>query len=145
MMGRIPTGRVDSGPHTKLKMSTPGRIGGQPDWPWPDSLDAAIAAPDSHAVLLENDQVRVVRVYIPPGTREPEHTHRWASVMIVDRPARIRYYDAQGELAFESPKEIERTPRLPSWLPPEGPHCVENVDTTAYYAYRIELKRAAAN
>gem|GEM_PF-6375503 len=40
-------------------------------WPWPRSLDAAIAAPDSHQILLENERVRVVRVYIPPGAREP--------------------------------------------------------------------------
>lgn len=112
------------------------------DWPWAESLDAATAAPDSHEVLLENGSVRVVRVHIAPGAREPRHTHRWASVMIVDRPARIRYFDGDGELVFESPPEIEGAPRVPSWLPPEGPHSVENVDTTPYSAYRIELKQS---
>jgi hypothetical protein len=61
-------------------------------WPWPDDLDACIAAPASHHVLFENDAVRVLEVIIEPGPREPLHTHRAPSVMIVDRPARIRYY-----------------------------------------------------
>lgn len=62
-------------------------------WPWPRELDAVIAAPDSHRLLFENDRVRVLEVVIEPGAREPEHTHRWPSVMIVERPARIRYYE----------------------------------------------------
>lgn len=110
-------------------------------WPWPESLDAVAAAPESHEILLENDSVRVIRVYIPASTREPKHTHRWPSVMIVDQPTRIRYYDEKGELVFESPALIERTPRQPEWMAREGPHSVENLDTTPYYAYRIELKQ----
>lgn len=109
------------------------------EWPWPDALDAAVAAPDSHVVLFENERVRVVRVDVPAGTREPEHTHRWASVMIVDQPARIRYYDPQG-VVFESPAEIERHVTRTTWMKPEGPHSVENIDSTPYRAYRIELK-----
>lgn len=113
-------------------------------WPWPASLDAVSAAPDSHEILLENSSVRVVRVHIAPGVREPRHTHRWPSVMIVDRPARIRYYGEGDELVFESPQNIETTPHALSWMPPEGPHSVENIDTDSYYAYRIELKQAAS-
>src|SRR2546427_3854450 len=29
-------------------------------WPWPDSLDALAAAPESHRLLFENDRVRVL-------------------------------------------------------------------------------------
>jgi hypothetical protein len=60
------------------------------DRSWPRELDALIAAPDSHRLLYENDRVPVLEVVIRPGAREPEHTHRWPSVMIVDEPARIR-------------------------------------------------------
>ena len=70
-------------------------------WPWPDDLDACIAAPASHHVLFENDAVRVLEVIIEPGTREPIHTHRAPSVMIVDRPARIRY-DTGDALPYET-------------------------------------------
>ncbi|SDQ87912.1 cupin domain-containing protein [Natronobacterium texcoconense] len=114
-------------------------------WPWPDSLDAVEAAPDSHVVLLENDRVRVVEVIIPPGEKEPLHTHRWPSVMMVDRAARIRYYDENDDLAYESPERedgetADRSPPETEWMEPEGPHAVENVDTVPYHALRVELK-----
>jgi hypothetical protein len=59
--------------------------------------------------------------------------------MIVDRPARIRYYES-GRLTFESADE-QAQPAKPStiWLEPEGPHSVENIDKEPYHAYRVEL------
>ena len=36
-------------------------------WPWPDSLDAMIAAPQYHSLVLENDRVRVLDTRIPVG------------------------------------------------------------------------------
>jgi quercetin dioxygenase-like cupin family protein len=109
-------------------------------WPWPRELDALIAAPDSHRLLLENDRVRVLEVAIEPGAREPEHTHRWPSVMIVDRPARIRYYE-HGIQTFESPAGDAPPPGPKAiWMDAEGPHSVENVDSSPYHALRIELR-----
>ena len=111
-------------------------------WPWPDSLDAVVAASGSHRVVLENELTRVLEVIIAPGEREPEHTHRWPSVMVVHRPARIRYYTGDI-LTFTSPEEPSSDasgPRV-SWLDPEGPHSVENIDGHPYGAFRIELKQ----
>ncbi len=111
-------------------------------WPWPDSLDAVVAAPGSHRVVLENEITRVLEVTILPGEREPEHTHRWPSVMVVHRPARIRYYTGDI-LTFTSPEQPSPAasgPRV-SWLDPEGPHSVENIDGHVYGAFRIELKQ----
>ena len=110
-------------------------------WPWPPETDALLAAPALHRLLLENDHVRVLDVSIEPGTREPEHTHQAPSVMIIDNPARIRYY-AGGTLQFESAAR----PAAPSgplvrWMGPEGPHSVENIDQHRYHAIRIELKQ----
>ena len=97
-------------------------------WPWPQTLDAVIAAPGSHRVLIDNKRVRVLEVVIEPGTREPEHTHHALSVMLIDEPARIRYY-AGDELRFESPQATESTPGVRvHWMKPEGPHSVENID-----------------
>jgi quercetin dioxygenase-like cupin family protein len=107
-------------------------------WPWPETMDALRAAPASHRVLIENDQVRVLEVVIEPGTREPEHTHRSASVMIVDESARIRYY-VGSELRSESPERPETGVRV-EWLEPEGPHSVENIDDRRFHAVRVELK-----
>ncbi len=112
---------------------------GQP-WPWPAEMDAVAAAPASHRVLLDNDRVRVLEVTIEPGTREPEHTHQADSVMITDGPARIRYY-AGGALRFESRAHPEHPPGARvSWMEPEGPHSVENIDRRRYHAIRVELK-----
>lgn len=110
------------------------------DWPWTDELDALIAAPDSHRLLFENDRVRVLEVVIAAGAREPEHTHRWPSVMIVDEPARIRYYE-HGVPTFESPAR-DTTPQRHKavWMDAEGPHSVENIDSRRYHALRIELR-----
>ena len=55
------------------------------------------------------------------GAREPEHTHQALSVMIIDSPARIRYY-AGGALQFESQARsgAPSGPRV-RWMEPEGP------------------------
>jgi predicted metal-dependent enzyme (double-stranded beta helix superfamily) len=117
-----------------------GSMTTQQPWPWPEEMDAPQAAPASHRVLLDNDQVRVLEVVIEPGTREPEHTHRAVSVMIVDEPARIRYYEGDA-LRFESPARSGSTPGVRvRWMEPEGPHSVENIDERRYHAIRVELK-----
>ena len=109
-------------------------------WPWPDSMDAVLAAPRSHRVVFENERTRVLEVSIAAGEREPEHTHRWPSVMVVHQPARIRYYTGDT-LTFTSPEQPppQPVPRL-NWLDPEGPHSVENIDGHTYAAFRIEFK-----
>jgi predicted metal-dependent enzyme (double-stranded beta helix superfamily) len=115
-------------------------MSGQEQWPWPAAMDALVAAPASHRVLLENDRVRVLEVVIEPGTREPEHTHQAPSVMIVDEPTRIRYYVADT-LQFESKARSETLPGTRvRWMEPEGPHSVENIDEHRYHAIRVELK-----
>ncbi len=112
----------------------------QQPWSWPEEMDALAAAPASHRVLLDNDRVRVLEVVIEPGAREPEHTHRAASVMIVDEPARSRYY-AGGALRFESPASPESAPGVRvAWLEPEGPHSVHNIGERRYHAIRVELR-----
>jgi hypothetical protein len=111
-------------------------------WRWLESLDAVVAAPGSHRVVFENETTRVLEVTIAPFEREPEHTHRWPSVMVVHQPARIRYYTGDT-LTFASPEQpSHRTPGpLVRWLDPEGPHSVENIDGHVYGAFRIELKQ----
>lgn len=105
-------------------------------------MDATKAAPDSHIVLFENEKVRILKVLIKAGEKEPMHTHSRESVMIVDQPARIRYYDEKNEVVFESKKEnFNYDPREPAWMKVEGLHSVENIDTVIYSATRIELKK----
>jgi hypothetical protein len=119
---------------------TLGSMTTEQPWPWPRTMDALVAAPASHRVIMENSQVRVLDVVIEPGNREPEHTHEAASVMIVDEPARIRYYEGDA-LRFESPERLESPVGVRvRWMEPEGPHSVENIDECRYHAIRVELK-----
>jgi hypothetical protein len=58
--------------------------------------------------------------------------------MIVDDPARIRYYES-GTLIFESPPIVDRAAVRAMWMDPEGVHSVENIDAHTYHAFRVEL------
>jgi hypothetical protein len=108
------------------------------DWPWPESMDALAAASGSHRLMLENERVRVLEVIVEPGVREPEHTHQAVSVMIIDEPARTRYYQGD-ELVSESGPDAGTGVRV-QWLEPEGPHSVENIDQHRFHAIRVELR-----
>jgi len=109
-------------------------------WPWPETMDALLAASASHRLLLENDRGTGPDVVIEPRTREPKHTHQAPSVMIIDEPARIRYC-AGDALRFESQERFESPPGVRvRWMEPEGPHSVENIDEHRYHAIRVELK-----
>jgi len=50
-------------------------------WPWPDSMDASLAAPTSHRVLLDNNRVRVLEVVTDPTPHE-----RWTSSALTSPP-----------------------------------------------------------
>lgn len=103
----------------------------------PEELDAVIAAPANHEVLIDNDRVRVVRVTIQPGELEHMHTHRWPSVFIISRLPKIVYYTERMEAV---PPSGTRREGVPIWIEPEGIHAVENQDTRMFEGIRIELK-----
>lgn len=111
-------------------------------WVWQKKLDAVLAAPRSHKILLENKEVRVVEVIIEPNTKEPRHTHQWSSVMIVNSSARIRYFDKNNKATEYPKRNISFQNPLVEYLEPEEPHAVENIDKVPYHAYRIEIKSA---
>ncbi|MPZ79409.1 MAG: hypothetical protein GEV28_03040 [Actinophytocola sp.] len=112
------------------------------EWRWGAELDSVVVAPKSHRVVFENEHVRVLEIEVQPGSREPEHTHRLPSVMMTDRPARIRYRIGD-EVIFESPDPLPPPVELTAtWYGPQGPHSVENIDTVPMRAIRVELKDA---
>lgn len=78
------------------------------DWPWPDSLDALVAAPGQHRLGFENGYVRVLDTRIAPGERTPVHTHRWlASHYVVSWSDFVRR-DAEGtEVKSAEPTSAE--------------------------------------
>jgi hypothetical protein len=110
------------------------------DWPWPDSLDALIAAPKHHTLVLENDKVRVLDTHIPPGDTAPVHTHRWPGVYYVIRPGDFIRRDGEGNLLFDSRTAPSAAGPSGQWLGPLPPHSVENIGATEIWLISIELK-----
>ena len=105
------------------------------------ALDAVAAAPGNHKVLFENEQVRVLDVVVPVGTREPLHAHCWPSVLYVMSRGKLREYDAAGGVVREV-TEAAKPSALPfaTWLPAGAPHALENLDAQPIHLVRVELK-----
>ncbi len=108
---------------------------------WPDALDAMVAAPDHHEVLLENERVRVLDSRIKPGDTVPVHTHRWASVLYILGTSDFIRYDNEGNAVFDSrTKESSIVAGTVTWSPPLRAHSVENVGNTEIRVVSVELK-----
>jgi hypothetical protein len=110
-------------------------------WSWPQSLDALIAAPDHHKLLLENEEVRVLEVRIPAGAKVPLHTHCWSSVLYVMQWADIIRRDEHGNQVLDTRRMGPEAKRAgASWCPPYAPHSIENVDKKGFLGIAVELK-----
>jgi len=108
---------------------------------WPDALDAMVAAPDHHEVLLENERVRVLDSRIKPGDTVPVHTHRWVSVLYILGTSDFIRYDNEGNAVFDSrTKESSIVAGTVTWSPPLRAHSVENVGDTEIRVVSVELK-----
>jgi hypothetical protein len=105
------------------------------------TLDAMMAAPDYHRVLLENEQVRVLDTRIAPGERTTIHTHRWPSAMYILSWSDFKRYDSNGQLVFDSrtlPSKPENGSAI--WTSAIGPHFVENIGAVELRVIAVELK-----
>jgi hypothetical protein len=113
-------------------------------WPWPDSLDALVAAPDNHRLLFENEAVRILEVRIGPGQLVPVHTHRWPSAVSVVSMSDLIRRDAEGKLLFDS-RAAGPPPSTPAvqWIGPLPPHSVENIGNSEILLFTTELKARA--
>lgn len=109
-------------------------------WPWPDSLDAVVAAPAHHLVLLENATVRVLDTRIVPGETVPLHTHRWPCVIYVLSWSDILRRDGDGVVMLDTRvTPINVTSAM--WGAPLPPHTLENVGTSDVHIISVELKQ----
>jgi hypothetical protein len=108
-------------------------------WDWPDSLDALVAAPAFHRLVLETDDVRVIETVIRPGELVPLHTHRWPSVIYVLANSDAVRRDHEGAVLTDSRGRPE--PGAAVWTAPMPPHTVENVGDSEIRLAIVELKR----
>lgn len=109
---------------------------------WPANLDAVIAAPDNHKVLMENEKVRVLEVTLLPGETEEVHHHRWPSVLYIQEAGDFIDYDGDGNIIMDS-RQIKPALKFPMtmWKDAEAPHSVENLSKTiTIRLIRVEMK-----
>ena len=122
-------------------MNMPGVPQSSDGWPWPDSLDAVIAAPRHHSVLLEDDRVRVLRTTIPAGDIVPLHTHRWGGVAYIESWSHFIRRGENGGVLFDS-RQAGAPPAVPcaQRMQALSPHTVENLGPLEISILIIELK-----
>ncbi len=89
--------------------------------------------PETHKVILDNDQVRVLDVRIPPGQKVAMHSH----------PANVVYYITDYKTKVTSPdgKTAIREGKAGTAFS-FGPttHAIENAGTTELHLVQIEMK-----
>jgi hypothetical protein len=109
---------------------------------WPDALDALIAAPQNHSLLLENDAVRVLDTIIHPGHTTPLHTHKWPATLYVLSWSDFLRRDAAGSVFLDS-RTVQKLPVGSAlWTPPLPPHTLENIGPSDLHVISVELKSA---
>jgi quercetin dioxygenase-like cupin family protein len=105
------------------------------------SLDATIAAPEHHKVLLENDRVRVLDTRLGPGEPTPVHTHQWPAVLYIVSWSDFIRYDPEGNVLVDSRSmAINPAPGTSLWSEPLIPHYVHNVGEISLHVIAIEMK-----
>jgi len=96
--------------------------------------DMVKVAPMNCTVLLDNDQVRVVRVVLQPGEKLPMHSH----------PANVVYSLSEGKAKYTltdgKTEEREVKAGQTTWSE-AGSHSTENTGTTESRALVFELKK----
>lgn len=107
----------------------------------PGADDALVAAPASHALLLENDDVRVLDVHLAAHAQDSYHTHPWPGVVYVVSGTPLRYTAKDG-----GGPTLRTFPAGAKILPAEAEgHAVENMGDVPLHIIRFELKYGTAH
>lgn len=111
---------------------------------WPAELDALIAAPQHHHLMMENEQVRVLETRIGPGETVPLHTHCWPSANHILSVSEFIRRDANGDVllnTLETKSSVAAGQAI--WQPPLAPHTLENVGERPIHLISVEIKRTS--
>jgi quercetin dioxygenase-like cupin family protein len=98
--------------------------------------DVMKISPETHKVLLENDQVRVLEARMKPGEKVAMHSH----------PANVAYFMNDGKIKITLPDgktEVREVKAGVAVWSEAVTHAAENVGTTEFHELQIELKGAA--
>ncbi len=107
---------------------------------WPEELDALNAAPKHHALLFENEAVRVLDTTVGPGDTVPLHTHRWPSALYIMSWSDFVRRDAEGKVVADSRDGGKFPEGSAVWSGPLAPHTLENMGASELRAISVEVK-----
>lgn len=112
------------------------------DWQWPGELDALVAAPMHHSLLLENEFVRVIETIILPGETTAIHTHQWPAALTIISWSDFIPYDDKGNITADS-HNLPATDRIGTalWSEPLIPHALRNVGKKIIHIISTEIKK----
>jgi hypothetical protein len=112
---------------------------------WPEELDAMVAAPGHHVVMVENDAVRVLDTRVLPGETVPLHTHRWPAVQYVVSWGDFIRRDEAGVVLLDS-RTLQRPAQGTAlWSGPTGAHTLENIGDSELHVVSVEVKQAGSS
>ena len=95
--------------------------------------DVEKVSPESHKVLLNNDQVRVLQVRLKPGEKVGMHSH----------PASVLYYLTNAKVRITLPDgktQVRECKAGTAAFAPPVTHAVENIGKTDLIEVQTELK-----
>ena len=99
------------------------------------------AAPDHHAILLENEHVRILDTHLRPGERTPLHAHEWPAALYVLSWSDFRRLDEHSAVLIDSRTMGSRpAPGEALWIAPLVPHSVENIGAADLHIIAVEMK-----
>jgi len=101
------------------------------------ATDAVTIHDPNISVVLENAYVRVLSVHIPPGEKEPWHTHTWPAVVVYFRLPPSQRLSPDGK---KTPRAELKEMQVTFDSSSQPLHSVENLGTVTYQAYRVEIK-----
>jgi hypothetical protein len=89
------------------------------------------------SVVLENAYVRVLSIRVPPGEKEPWHTHTWPAVVVYFRLPPSQRLTPEGK---KTPRAELKEMQITFDSTSQPLHSVENLGKVMYQAYRVEIK-----
>ena len=93
--------------------------------------------PKHYSVILENDQVRVLRIHYAPGEKSVMHAHPDSvAVFLTDQTAKFTHPDGKSDEAAEKKDTAS--------FAPAGSHLPENVGKGPIELIFVELKGKSA-
>ncbi len=103
-------------------------------------LDALVAAPQHHKLILENERVRVLDTRIPPGDLVPVHAHRWPAVYYLISGGDFVRYDVEANVLLNTRTHPHPASRAAQFIESLPPHSIENVGTSEIHLISVEMK-----